>query len=100
MTWVGLSLAFIVVTPMRVRPPLHSPKRLAMNLVSRCQTSPLPQELADMINAPSGVAVAADTLFSRAIMRAAENFSAEVGPRFARRVQNGVEYERGRPTKA
>jgi hypothetical protein len=52
MTWVGLSLAFIVVTPMRVRPPLHSPKRLAMNLVSRCQTSPLPQELADMINAP------------------------------------------------
>ena len=31
MTWVGLSLAFIVVTPMRVRPPLHSPKRLAMN---------------------------------------------------------------------
>jgi hypothetical protein len=53
MTWVGLSLAFIVVAPMRVRPPLHYPKRLAMKLVSRCQTSPLPQELADMINAPA-----------------------------------------------
>ena len=35
-----------------------------------------------------------------AIMRAAKNFSAAVGPRLARRVQNRVEYERGRPTKA